>query len=135
MKKQASLILCVSALILQTATLTHADLGPKPTIHFNVKGITQQPTDTGLRITEGTLMLCEAADCSDAAPLQQVGPQHFGCSANACSGMAYGFSPYMRLDLTLSDGSTRKSNVFEKKAFDAQFNTIVTTKELRVSEQ
>jgi hypothetical protein len=109
--------------------IANADLGPKPTASFSIT------VDNGAHMTRGILLMCEKEDCSDAAPLEQVGPQHFGCSGARCDALAYGFSPYLQLQLTLSDGRKLISQVFKKEAFDATFIATATGGRLYVEEQ
>ena len=81
-------------------------------------------------ITSGTLYECEQSDCRDAAPLEEMGPQRFTCYA-----MAYGFSPYHRLEIQFSDGQTRQSNVFETAGFDSRYTVTVRPDDLLVEAQ
>src|SRR6266540_5331970 len=74
-----------------------ADTGPKPTMEFAFSG--DQAT-----IVSGTLFECEQSDCSDAAPLQELGPQRFTCDDMSCSALAYGFSTYHKIEIQFSDG-------------------------------
>jgi hypothetical protein len=107
-----------------------ADLGPKPTIHFVFEqGFAGDP----VTITSGTLMQCDRADCSDAHALPvNMGPQRFSCEALACSGLAYGFTAYGRIDVTFSDGKLRQSNVFEIKDFEAHYDVTIREDDLLV---
>jgi hypothetical protein len=61
-----------------------------------------------------------------------MGPQRFSCDALACSGLAYGFTAYGRLDVTFSDGKLRKSNVFEIKDFEAHYDVTIRENDLVV---
>ena len=105
-----------------------ADMGPKPTMtwkfHF--------PAGSKLTAVSGTLLECPKSDGKIAAPLAQVGPQRFECSATECFAMAYGFQPYHILEIKFSDGKTRRSEVFATGAFDAVFQVEVQDKDLRV---
>jgi hypothetical protein len=109
--------------------IAKADLGAKPTASFSVI------VDNGAHMTGGTLLMCERNDCSDAVPLKELGPQRFFCLESKCDARAYGFSPYLRLQLTLSDGRTLTSQVFKKVAFEATFIATVAGDRLRVEEQ
>ena len=52
-----------------------ADTGPKPTMEFQFRQeMTGEPP---LTITSGILYECDQLDCSDAAPIEEVGPQGF----------------------------------------------------------
>ncbi len=110
----------------------HADTGPKPTMEFTfVQGIPGQQ----LTIASGTLYECRQADCQDAAPLARLGPQHFGCDENGCNALAYGFSQYHRLEIQFSDGSTRRSNIFQTAGFDSIYIVTIRPDDLLVEAQ
>jgi hypothetical protein len=96
----------------------------------------QQELSTGqVTITSGTLYECEQSDCSDAALLEEMGPQRFICEATACYAMSYGFRPYHRLEVQFSDGQTRLSNVFETAGFDSTYTVTVRPDDLLVEAQ
>ena len=101
-----------------------ADVGPKPRMDFT---FTRESNRTLLTITSGTLFECKQADCGDAVPLQELGPQRFSCGATSCSAMAYGFSPYHRLLISFLDGKIRQSNVFKTDQFQSSY--LVTVRE------
>ncbi len=126
----ALLVSLLAALLPLGAAL--ADVGPKPTIAFYF-----QPAAPGdpLTITSGVLLQCQTADCQDAAPLPgPLGPQHFSCEALACDGLSYGFSDYGQLEITFSDGSVRKSNVFAIKHFNSVYDVTINPGSLLVKE-
>jgi len=106
-----------------------ADTGPKPTMEFTFK---QEPTGEQLIITSGILYECEQSNCSDALPLQELGPQRFTCNALNCSALAYGFSPYHKIEIQFSDGKTRQSNIFETAGFDSKYTVTVRADDLLV---
>src|ERR1044071_3909726 len=109
-----------------------ADTGPKPTMEFTFK---QEATSTPVTIDSGTLYECEQSDCSDAAPLQEVGPQRFTCEVNSCHATAYGFSPYHKIEIKFSDGKTRQSNVFQTAGFNSTYTVTVRPDDLLVDSQ
>jgi hypothetical protein len=109
-----------------------ADTGPKPTMDFAFQ---QALPAEQVTITSGTLYECEQSDCSDAAPLEEMGPQRFTCQATTCQAMAYGFSPYHRLEIEFSDGLTRQSNTFETAGFDSRYTVTVRQADLLVEAQ
>lgn len=110
---------------------SHADMGPKPTMAFTLTyQISPAPAVTG-----GELLECDTLDCANAEPLPDAGPQHFSCQADTCSSMAYGYQPYHRLRLHFADGTTRESNVFGKKYFNARYAVTVAESSLTVTEQ
>jgi hypothetical protein len=114
------------------ARVVQADTGPKPTMEFAFQ---QELSGERVTITSGILYECDQPDCSDAAPLEEAGPQHFTCEATSCYAMAYGFSPYHRLKLQFSDGQTRQSNVFETAGFDSRYTVTIRPDDLLVEAQ
>jgi hypothetical protein len=110
-----------------------ADVGPKPTIKFTFK---QEFSGSPVTITSGTLLQCDLPDCSDAHPLpDDMGPQHFSCEALTCSGLAYGFTDYGKLEITFSDGKTRQSNIFAIKSFNSFYDVTIQENDLVVTER
>jgi len=106
-----------------------ADTGPKPTMEFTFK---QELSGETASITSGILYECEQPNCSDAAPLQQLGPQGFSCDGLSCSARAYGFSQYHKLEIQFSDGKTRQSNVFKTAGFDSKYTVTIQSDDLLV---
>src|SRR5450432_3335056 len=96
-----------AAIAASVAFPAFADIGPKPSAEFAVAF--DRP---GVTIASGELLQCKFASCADAKPLATLGPQRFACEATECYAMAYGFAPYARVRLVLSDGRTLVSNVF-----------------------
>jgi len=121
--------LLVAAIAPRGADIAQADLGPKPNATFSIT------VDKGAHMMSGALLMCEKDNCSDATPLETLGPQHFFCLDWKCDALAYGFSPYLQLQLTLSDGRKLTSQIFKKEAFDASFVATVAGDQLRVEEQ
>lgn len=109
-----------------------ADTGPKPSMEFQ---FTQEIAGEPLTITSGILFECDQSDCSDAAPIEEVGPQGFRCEATSCSAVAYGFAPYHQIELEFSDGRTRQSNIFETAGFDSQYTVTIRPDDLLVEAQ
>lgn len=109
-----------------------ADTGPKPTMDFAFQ---QELTGEPVTITSGILYECDQPDCSDAAALEEAGPQRFVCEANSCRALAYGFSSYHRLEIEFSDGQTRQSNVFETAGFDSRYTVTIRPDDLLVEAQ
>ena len=108
----------------------HADIGPKETMEFDFKFESGNP----LAIVEGTLLECNDASCTQAEPLQQIGPQRLTCTQDHCSSMAYGYREYHRLSIVFSDGKIRQSNVFGKQYFNARYQVTVREEDLVVKE-
>ncbi len=107
---------------------TLADIGPKPTMEFEFD------LPNGVTIASGIQYECDQADCSDAAPLEELGPQRLFCDAERCSAIAYGFAPYHRLEIQFSDGKTLQSNVFETIDFNSNYFVTVNADGLLVEE-
>lgn len=129
-KKALILLLFVFAFLPLREVL--ADIGPKPTMDFTFEqGIAGQQ----LTITSGTLYECDQADCQDAKPLMVAGPQRFTCEAAACHALAYGFSPYHRLEIQFSDGKTRQSNIFQTAGFNPIYTVTIRPDDLLVEAQ
>lgn len=118
--------------LLLPAQLVLADTGPKPTMDFAFQ---QEFSGESVTIMSGVLYECEQSDCSDAAPLEEAGPQRFTCEASNCHALAYGFSPYHRLEIQFSDGQTRQSDVFETAGFDSRYMVTIRSDDLLVEAQ
>jgi hypothetical protein len=123
------LVLVLSYLPFQTAL---ADMGPKPTMDFT---FAQEFPGTQVKIVTGALFECAQADCSDAKPLMEAGPQRFTCEANSCHALAYGFSDYHRIEIEFSDGQTRQSNIFKTSEFNAHYKVLIRQADLLVEPQ
>lgn len=124
---RASLVLLLIALACPPAPV-QADVGPKPgmTFVFDFKG-------GGQKILGGQQLECAQADCSDAKPLMEAGPQRFTCTETGCSSLAYGYKDYHKLVIQFSD-RTRESNVFGKRGFNAHYKVTVRETDLLVEE-
>ena len=129
-KRIAWLLILVIALAFAPAQNVHADAGPKPSMEFEF----EYETDGPLTITDGELMECEDAACSQAAPLEQLGPQDFTCDPQSCSSLAYGYADQVYLVVTFSDGITRESKLFGKEHFEAYYQVTVRADDLVVEE-
>jgi len=114
---------------IRPARVVFADTGPKPTMDFTFK---QNLPDGELTITSGILYECDLADCADAAPLEQLGPQGLYCDAASCRALGYGFAPYHKLEIEFSDGTTRLSNIFKTAGFDSKYTVTVQPNDLVV---
>jgi hypothetical protein len=130
MKKLSLLLLFLQMLVPSQVAL--ADTGPKPAMEFTFR---QELTGQPVTITSGMLYECEQSDCSDAAPLEQLGPQGFRCDPESCSATAYGFAPYHKIEIQFSDGKTRQSNVFETAGFDSSYAVTIRPDDLLVEAQ
>jgi hypothetical protein len=126
------LLLFILIQLVLPAHVVFADTGPKPSMEFEFK---QGLPEGQVTITSGILYECEQSDCSDAAPLEELGPQRFTCDALGCSALAYGFSDYHRLEIQFSDGKTRQSNIFKTAGFDSKYTVTIQPDDLLVEEQ
>lgn len=126
-----SILMLLLQLLLPVQTAL-ADTGPKPTMEFV---FTQTLPEGELQIISGILYECDQPDCSDAAPLEQLGPQGLYCDTEGCSATAYGFAPYHRLEVEFSDEITRRSNIFETAGFDSKYTVTVRPDDLLVEVQ
>ena len=106
-----------------------ADTGPKPTMDFQIQ-FESGVAESG--IVSGILFQCNESDCSDATPLEEVGPQRLYCEPQNCRAIGYGFAPFSLLELEFSDGVTRRSNIFEQAGFDSRYTVYVRPEDLLV---
>ena len=132
-KFRVSLLSLILLQVLFSAHIVLADTGPKPTMEFIFKQ--NLPEGEKHTIVSGILYECDQSDCSDAAPLEEVGPQGFYCDAQSCRAIAYGFAPYHRIEIELSDEITRQSNIFETAGFDSRYTVTVQPNDLLVEAQ
>lgn len=102
----------------------HADLGPKPTMHFAWMGKDKVETQSVY------LHQCEDKDCKKSTPLKQLGPQSFFCTETFCEGRAYGFTEFNQLVGKTEDGKVAKSNVFKTHGMESKY--IVTAKGTKI---
>ena len=120
--------LLIVLVVLPPAQIALADTGPKPSMDFVFRQLTEQD----LQVISGILYECEQADCSDAAPLQEAGPQRFTCDTTSCHAVAYGFAPYHRIEIEFSDEQTRQSNIFQTAGFASSYAVTVRPDDLLV---
>ncbi len=131
-KFRTFLLLFILMQLFLPAHIARADTGPKPTMEFEFK---HDSTGEQLTISSGILYECEQPDCSDASPLEELGPQGFYCELQNCRAMAYGFAPYHRIEIEFSDGITRQSNIFDTAGFDSTYTVTVRPEDLLVEAQ
>lgn len=130
MIKLTKLLLLFLLLAFLPARAVFADTGPKPSMDFQFR---QEMTGAPpLTITSGILFECNQPDCSDALPLEELGPQRFACEVNSCRALAYGFAPYHQIELEFSDGRTRQSNIFETAGFESKYMVTIRPDDLLV---
>ena len=130
MNRKTILLLLFLTLAFLPVQAVLADTGPKPSMDFQFRQeMTGEPP---LAIASGILYECDQPDCSDAAPIEEVGPQGFRCEVNSCSAVAYGFAPYHRIEIEFSDGKTRWSHVFETAGFDSSYLVTIRPDDLLV---
>ena len=126
--KQVILLSFLLLSLLPLSTVS-ADTGPKPSMDLTFK---QENSVAPLTITSGILFECDQSDCTDAKPLQVLGPQHFSCTETTCSAMAYGFSTFHHLEIQFSDGKTRRSNIFRTAQFQSSYQVMIRPDDLLV---
>lgn len=119
----------IATLFVLPASAARADTGPKPTMAFH---FVQAFSGQTIHPTEGIQYECDQADCSDAQPLKELGPQRFTCDGLGCRSLAYGYSTYHRIEIQFSDGKTRTSNVFQTAGFDSNYQVRVRLDDLEV---
>jgi len=120
--------LCLAALPSQNV---RADAGPHPSMEF----IFASRVKPGPDILSGLLLECQDEACDQPAALQEIGPQRFECQADTCHAYGYSFSTYQRLEIEFSDGVTRQSNTFTKRAFAANYLVLIREDSLEVEEK
>lgn len=109
-----------------------ADMGPKPTMDFE---FVQEVPGSALTMVSWSLINCENNDCTttgEIAPFEDG----FRCADNHCgAGVHYGIQyEYFRMEISFSDGVTRKSNVFTRNYFDAKYRVVIQNDSLFVEE-
>lgn len=129
MSKNLSKLFLIAALTI-LAPLLMADTGPKPNARFEIEYLIEPVPE----LVEYILYQCDRPDCSDQARLEQLGPQHFECTQDACTSMAYGYADYLYIEFRFDDGSTRTSNIFTKDHFNADYRITVNRDDLFVEE-
>ena len=132
-KFRISLLSLILLQVVFSASIVLADTGPKPSMEFIFKQ--NLPEGEKHTIVSGILYECDQSDCSDAAPLKEIGPQGFYCDAQSCRAIAYGFAPYHRIEIEFSDEITRQSNLFETAGFDSRYTVTVQPDDLLVEAQ
>jgi len=106
-----------------------ADIGPKPEMRFSFVYELDPPP----QILAGEQLECQDAACTDARPLQRLGPQGFSCDGSECRSMAYGYAPYHKLRIRFSD-AVRESNVFTHAGGIVFYRVTVRAQDLLVEE-
>jgi len=108
-----------------------ADAGPHSSMQFVfISRIDPKPA-----IVSGMLLNCKDEGCIQFEPLQEMGPQRFECQSYSCHSSAYSNSPFYRLEIVFSDGVTRQSNIFTKRAFAANYQVTILVQSLEVEEK
>lgn len=125
-------LLLIFLRLLLPVQIVLADTGPKPTMDFQFK---YESTEEHPTIVSGILYECDQPDCSDASPLEQLGPQGLFCDTEGCRATAYGFAPYHKLEIEFSDEETRQSNIFQTAGFDSKYTVTVRPTDLLVEAQ
>lgn len=119
--------------VLSPQTTISADAGPKSGMEFTFLQNGIQPK---IEITHGILYVCERSDCQDAhivPDTQYTGERELSCTEYHCYASLYG--SYYRLEVTFSDGVTRKSNVFTQKFYVSEYSANIQEDSLVVQEE
>ena len=114
-----------AAALLVLGLVVRADIGPKPTMSFRLLHAGRP-----LSIEKGLLYQCSKSDCSDAAPLRSLGPQHFSCTRDTCDATAYGFAKFSMLELVIPHRGRLRSKPFSADGMRAQFDVKVRGRHL-----
>src|SRR4030067_2750863 len=123
--KKALISLSFITAVLFMPGLANADLGPKPSMNFKVV------SDKTFSIDNGEQIECQDASCKESKALEQLGPQHFSCTKDSCSSLAYSYAPYHKLVLEI-DGKKMESNVFKTKGFGSTYTVYISGNDLLV---
>jgi hypothetical protein len=106
-----------------------ADAGMKPEMEFR---FIAEDRRQDILIGLATLYECQQADCSDAQPIDEIGPQRLNCQDDVCSIYFYGLAPYYRLEVSLADGRTLSSQAFAPSGFHSYYSVVVREGDLLV---
>ncbi len=125
-----SMLIILSVASSPAAAASAADIGPKPEMAFNF----EFPPGSDLKIESGELLQCDTAECGDAQPLAELGPQGFSCDERSCRSTAYSYATYSRLRITFSDGRVLESNSFTHQTLSVEYHVRVGERELLVDQ-
>lgn len=108
---KTNFLILFSLAFLLLPLVVSADLGPKPSMEFNLIYETTEP----IRLISGQQLQCKNRDCKNAQPLKEISDlQGFWCGQNSCSSSAYVYTPYQKLRIEFSD-KIRESNLFRER--------------------
>ncbi|MCX8062618.1 MAG: hypothetical protein N3D16_08550 [Anaerolineales bacterium] len=123
-------LICWTVLLAFLPTFTaRADVGLKPEMEF--KFIAEDPQQSFV-IASATLYECQQPDCSDAQPIDEIGPQRLNCQNDVCTIYFYGLEPYYRLEASFEDGRTLTSQSFAPYGFHSYYSVVVRESDLQV---
>lgn len=106
-----------------------ADVGIKPEMEFRF--VAEDPQQH-FSIQLGTLYECQQANCSDAQPIDEIGPQRLNCQNEVCTIYLYRLEPYYRLEVSLVDGRILTSQAFSPSGFHSYYTVILRESDLLV---
>jgi hypothetical protein len=131
-KNMRRFLIVVVVLALIPTQSVQADMAPKPSMIF--KFIFE--TDSPLQITDGDLMVCEDAACSQVSSFEELDTNIlFRCDLESCSSFAYGYPEHQfYLKISFSNGETWESNLFGKEHYQAYYEVTVRENDLVVEE-
>lgn len=115
--------------IIPIYTTVRADMGLKPEMEFK---FIAEDGQQSFSIKVATLYECQQADCSDAQPIDEIGPQRLNCQKDICKIYFYGLEPYYRLEVNLEDGRTLISHPFAPRGFHSYYSVVVRENEMLV---
>ncbi|MFH1306736.1 MAG: hypothetical protein ABIH83_03745 [Candidatus Micrarchaeota archaeon] len=118
-------------LLLLVSSFAFADIGPKPTMDFNIIFNTSEE----VAIADAELIECEDEECTNAHTLEEMGPQYFECNQTNCNSMSYGYSEYHKIKINFSNGTTRESNIFYRPSSGYTYPLYITDSEILVGEK
>jgi hypothetical protein len=132
MKKKLYVLIVVALLALIPTQRGRADMAPKPIMDFEFV----YETDSPLQITDGELLVCEDAACSQAISPEELDPYgYFRCDSESCKSISYDFpGQQYYLIITFSDGEVRESNLFSKDGYEVYYRVTVREDTLLVEE-
>ena len=123
-----NILIALSFLTVLCPIAASADMGPKPTMEFNVIFKTTKP----VTVITGEQYVCQDKKCHDPKKLKEYGPQRFSCENNRCRSLAYGYGgAYNIIKIQFSD-KTRTSDIFRNLAFNATYDLVVDDEQIHV---
>lgn len=129
-KKLIFYIILILVMFSPQATIS-ADAGPKASMEFVLIQNGSQPKT---EIISGILYTCDESDCKDAhIPEVIYGVnRELNCTEQSCYAVPSG--KFYKLEITFSDGITRKSNIFSRHFYESKYEISINKDLLWVKE-